>query len=299
MFGQPTVSDAKLQAWLDLLRQAESVSRRGALIERNLRDDANVCPALQQELRDFVAGQSPAATPDDAAEQYERFLQDLHQDGPPCQHPDNIVNQIPTAPLPRLARSVDGDAFLKYNYLPANNRKVPRYHRASPSVKTKIRLRELQRRGVQTAALRGSIGESVVFATSDRVATGYQAGTLVADGVRDRLGLDDPVPYGQDQFMVIYVYEAARVADVAFYRPTVLDAGWKGSAIAFLPSPPGPARPGQTQDLATGLPAEPEVLHAVFPASQVEEIVIAGPLTQDPSKHYRTVRLAATGAVSP
>ncbi|NLF69797.1 MAG: hypothetical protein GX575_12175 [Candidatus Anammoximicrobium sp.] len=299
MFGQATVADAKLEAWLDLLRQAEPTTRRGALIERNLRDDANVCPALQQDLRDFVAAQSPAATPDDAAEQYERFLQDLHQDGPPCQHPDNIVNQIPTAPPPRLARSVDGDAFLKYNYLPANNRKVPRYHRASPSVKTKIRLRELQRRGVQTAALRGSIGRSVVFATSDSVATRYQAGTLAADGVRDRLGLDDPVPYGRDQFMVIYVYEVARVADGAFYRPTVLDAGWKGSAIAFLPSPPGPARPGQTQDLATGLPAEPEVLHAVFPAAQVQEIVVAGPLTQDPSNHYKTVRLAAVAAASP
>ena len=98
--------------------------------------------------------------------------------------------------------------------------------------------------------------------------------------------------------MVIYVYEADRVADGAFYRPTVLDAGWKGSAIAFLPSPPGPARPGQTQDLATGLPAEPEVLHAVFPAAQVQEIVIAGPLTQDPSNHYKTVRLAAVAAAS-
>jgi len=299
MFGQPTVADAKLQAWLDLLRQAEPTTRRGALIERNLRDDANVCPALQQDLRDFVAAQSPAATPDDAAEQYERFLQRLHQNRPPCQHPDNVVNQVSAPPFPRLARSVDGDAFLKYNYLPANNRKVPRCHRASPSVKTKIRLRELQRRGIETAALRGSIGRSVVFATSDTVVTRYQARTLDADGVRDRLGLDDSVPYGRDQFMVIYVYEAARVADGAFYRPTVLDAGWKGSAIAFLPSPPGPARPGQTQDLATGLPAEPEVLHGVFPAAQVQEIVIAGPLTQDPSNHYKTVRLAAVAAPSP
>jgi len=299
MFGQATVADAMLQTWLDLLRQAEPTTCRGALIERNLQDDANVCPSLQQELRDFVAAQPPAVTPDDADDQYERFLRRLHQNRPPCQHLDNVGNKIPTPPFPRLARSVDGDAFLKYNYPATNNRKVPRYHRASPSVKTKIRLRELQRRGVQTDALRGSIGKSVVFATSDRVATRYQAGTLAADGVRDRLGLDDPGPYGRDQFMVIYVYEAARVADGAFYRPTVLDAGWKGSAIAFLPSPPGPARPGQTQDLATGLPAEPEVLHAVFPASQVEEIVIAGPLTQDPSKHYKTVRLAATAAVSP
>jgi hypothetical protein len=188
---------------------------------------------------------------------------------------------------------------LKYNYLATSNRKVPRYHRASPPVKTKIRLRELQKRGIQTAALRGSIGRSVVFATSDDVVTRYQAGTVDADGARDRLGLDDAGTYGRDQFMVIYVYEAARVADGIFYRPTVLDAGWKGSAIAFLPSPSGPARPGQTQDLATGLPAEPEVLHAVFPAAQVQEIVIAGPLTKDPSSNYKTVRLAAPAAATP
>jgi hypothetical protein len=111
MFGQPTVADAKLQAWLDLLGQAEPATRRGDLIERNLRDDANVCPALQHELRDFVAAQSPAAMPDDAAQQFDRFLQDLHQNRPPCQHPDNVVNQMPTVPIPRLAPSVDGDAF--------------------------------------------------------------------------------------------------------------------------------------------------------------------------------------------
>jgi hypothetical protein len=299
MFGPSTVADAKLQAWLDLLRQAEPATRRGALTERNLRDDVNVCPALQQELRDFVAAQPPAAMPDDASQQYDRFLQDLHQNRPPCQHPDNAGNQMSITPFPRLARSVDGDAFLKYNYLATNNRKVPRYHRASPPVKTKIRLRELQKRGTQAAALRGSIGRSVVFATSDDVVTRYQAGTLNADGLRNRLGLDDASPYGRGQFMVIYVYEAARVADGTFYRPTVLDAGWKGSAIAFLPSPPGPARPGQTQDLATGLPAEPEVLHAVFPAAQVQEIVIAGPLTGDPSSNYKNVRLAAPATASP
>ena len=109
--------------------------------------------------------------------------------------------------------------------------------------------------------------------------------------MRDRLGLDDAGPFGRDGFMVLYVYRAERVPEDRFFRPTVLDAGWRGASIAFLPSPPGLAQPGRTQNLATGEPAEPEVLHAAIAAAEVEECLIAGPLTQDPPDAYKAIRL--------
>lgn len=296
MFGQPIAVPSKIESWLEMLRQAEPNTRRGELMVRNLREDANVCPALQQQLRDFVAAEPVAATADEAAEQVERFLQTVHQDHPPCQHPDNTANRLAKAPFARLARSVDGDAFLKYNYLSTNKRKVPRHHRAKPALKAKIRLRELDNHGIPIADLRGSIGGSVVFATSSDIVDRQRAKALDADLIRDRLGLDDSGSFGQGQFMVIFLYDATRVADGQFYRPTVLDAGWKSSAIAFLPSSASPPQPGRTQHLATGQPAEPEVLHAVFPAAEIEECVIAGPLQRNPADNYKAIRLG-TGAI--
>jgi hypothetical protein len=296
VFGQPNVADSKIRSWLELLRQAEPDTRRGELMVRNLLEDANVCPALQQQLRDFMAAEPAATTPDQAAEQLERFLQQIRQPDPPCQHPDNTANRLANAPFARLARAVDGDSFLKFNYLPTNKRKVPRYHRADPALKAKIRLRLLTNRGVRIEELRGSIGGGIVFATSSDLVERYPPDAVDADQVRDRLGLDDSGPYGQGQFMVVYVYDAARVADDRFYRPTVLDAGWRSSAIAFLPSPAVRPQPGRTQDLATGEPAESEVLHAVFPATEILQCIIAGPLQRNPSDRYKAIRLG-TGAM--
>ncbi len=295
MFGRD-VDDKGMEGWLDLLRQAEPETRRGELVARNLLEDANVCSALHGLLNGFLDGETIATTPDDAARQYDRFPETLAESGAPCQHPENTANQLPGAPFEQLARAVDGNAFVKYNYLPTNKRKVPRHHRASPAVKTKIRLRELATRGVRIEDLRGSIGKDVVFATSHNIAMENQRGAVSVDEMRDRLGLDDAGPFGRDGFMVIYVYGAHRVSEGRFYRPTVLDAGWKGAGIAFLPSPPNIAQPdiaqpGRTQNLATGEPAEPEVLHAAIAAAEVEVCLIAGPLTQNPPETYKAIRL--------
>ncbi len=294
MFGQPNV-DSKIRNWLELLGQAVPETRRGELMVRNLLEDANVCPALQQQLRDFVAAEPAAGIPDQAAEQFQRFLQETRQPDPPCQHPDNLANRLPEAPFARLARAVDGEAFYKYNYLPTNKRKVPKYHRADPAVKAKIRLRELHNRGIRIEQLRGAIGGGIVFATSSNMVERYPSDAVNADQIRDRLGLDDSGPYGQGQFMVIYVYDVDRVAHGRFYRPTVLDAGWWSSAIAFLPSAAVAPQPGRTQDLGTGKPAETEVLHAVFPAAEISQCIIAGPFRRDPSDRYKAIRLG-TGA---
>ena len=82
MFGQPNV-DSKIRNWLELLGQADPETRRGELMVRNLLEDANVCPALQQQLRDFVAAEPAAGIPDQAAEQFQRFLQETRQPDPP------------------------------------------------------------------------------------------------------------------------------------------------------------------------------------------------------------------------
>jgi hypothetical protein len=42
-----------------------------------------------------------------------------------------------------------------------------------------------------------------------------------------------------------------------------------------------------------------DLLSQAEPTTQVQEIVVAGPLTQDPSNHYKTVRLAAVAVASP
>jgi hypothetical protein len=92
-----------------------------------------------------------------------------------------------------------------YNFFATNKRKVPRYHRAKPAVKAKVRLRELRRKGVAAKDLRGTIGKSIVFAAAADVVDRQRSGLLDADGVRDRLGLDDRYTFGRDQFMVVYV----------------------------------------------------------------------------------------------
>ncbi|MCY2994634.1 MAG: hypothetical protein NTY19_43250 [Planctomycetota bacterium] len=169
MFGNPTAGDTNLEVWLDQLRQAESATSRGAIMHRNLREDANVCAANQQDLRKFVPDQPMPREPDEAARQYEIFLEQLHRGGHPFRQPENAGNRLPAVPFPRLARSVAGDAFLTHNFFPTNKRKVPRYHRAKPAVKAKVRLRELAHKGIRIADLRGTIGKSVVFAASANV----------------------------------------------------------------------------------------------------------------------------------
>lgn len=37
--------------------------------------------------------------------------------------------------------------------------------------------------------------------------------------------------------------------------------------------------------------AEPEVLHAVFPAAQIQAYDVVGPLQEDPPSTYRSIRL--------
>jgi hypothetical protein len=102
VFGRPTARDAKLQFWLDQLRQADPATRRGALIHRNLLEDANVCAAYQREFRDFVAAQPTPSTPDETARQYETFLQQLFEDGHPAGARRTLRTGCPPSCFPGL-----------------------------------------------------------------------------------------------------------------------------------------------------------------------------------------------------
>ena len=299
MFGNPVPDDEKVANWLDQFRRSEPTSQRGALVHENLLQDANVCGADQRTFMDFIAAQPTPATPEAAARQYEAFLAQRDAGGTPCLREDNQANHLSARPSSRLARVVGGEAFMKYNFYATNKRKVPRRHRAPVTVQTGVRLRQLKKKGVQTANLQRDIGGPVVFATSADIADRQRQGEVSADDVRNRLGLDDSLRFGRGQFMVVYEYAADRVPGQKFARPTVLDADWSDVSAAFLPSVSGPAQAGRTQDLATGLAAEPEVLHRSFPANEVETCDVLGPLANDPPDDYRTVRLAGMTGGTP
>lgn len=160
MFGGPTPADDKLQKWSVQFRQAEPATRRGELVHRNLLQDANVGREDRQRFYDAVAAGDEPSTPDEAVTLYETFLGDRNGSGPACCHSDNRHNRMDATGLPAMARVVDGDAFLKYNFFATNKRKVPRRHRATRPVRTKIRLNELQKKGITTNQLRGAIGGS-------------------------------------------------------------------------------------------------------------------------------------------
>lgn len=193
-------------------------------------------------------------------------------------------------PFARLSRVVDGDAFIKFNFFPGNKRRVPRRYRGKTSVRSKVRLDEIRIRGLTASQLHRNIGGPVVFTSSAEIADRRGRNEISDNDVRNRLGLDDP-RFGRDRFMVAYIYAAARVPGDECYRPTVLDAGWSAVSAAFLPSEPGIAKPGRTQDLSTGEAAEPEVVHRTFPAKEVEHVMVLGPLTTDPPDNYKARRL--------
>jgi hypothetical protein len=292
MFGGPTPSGGKLSIWLDQFQQSEPATQRGALVHLNLLEDGNVSEPHQRALYEHVESQPPVSTPEEAARLYDRFLCELGSRGPVCTQPNNAKNRIGGVPFARLSRVVGGDAFMKYNFYATNKRKVPQRHRSTRAVQTKVRLEQIRKKGVQFDRLRGNIGGAVVFASGVEILERHKRNEIEADGVRNRLGLDDVGRFGRDGFMVGYVYDAGRAPGGEFFRPTVLDAGWADVSAAFLPSEEGSARPGRTQDLSTGDRAEPEVLHRSFPANEVEACQILGPLADDPPDAYKSVRLA-------
>jgi hypothetical protein len=290
MFGEKISRGPKVDGWLEQLRQAEPGMQRGELVHHNLRTDANVCDAHQRALLDYVDSRAGVVTHSEAADLFADCLSQLCATEPICTQADNSANRLATAPFDRLSRIVDGDSFVKYNLLPGSKRRVPRRFRGKTSVRSKVRLDEIRKLGLTASRLRGNIGGSVVFASSAEIADRRSRDEINDNDVRNRLGLDDP-RFGRDRFMVAYIYAADRVPGDEFYRPTVLDAGWSAVSAAFLSSEPGTAKPGRTQDIGTGEPAEPEVLHRTLLAQEVENVMVLGPLTTDPPDNYKAVRL--------
>ncbi len=105
MFGQSRLMSAELKAWLDLLKRAEPATRRGELVVRSLVEDANVCPKLQAELEAFVSREPTVATPDEAADRYDRFLSEIGRNDAICHHPDNSPHTYRSIRLDKPPRS--------------------------------------------------------------------------------------------------------------------------------------------------------------------------------------------------
>ncbi len=49
--------------------------------------------------------------------------------------------------------------------------------------------------------------------------------------------------------------------------------------------------PALQTELEAFVSREPEVLHAVFPAAQIQACDVVGPLQEDPPNNYRSIRL--------
>ncbi|MCH8286025.1 hypothetical protein IIB79_05780 [candidate division KSB1 bacterium] len=146
--------------------------------------------------------------------------------------------------------------------------------------------------GFDISKLRKGIGHRPVWATRDEALKSADGSTISSDDLRDSLGLDDRLRYGAGKRMACYIYSSERVPDEAFYRPTVLDTGWHGAAVAFLPSDPTVHETGITQHLQTGDGCAPEVIHDPFAANEVERVGVTEPLANDPATGYRAIRLA-------
>jgi hypothetical protein len=90
--------------------------------------------------------------------------------------------------------------------------------------------------------------------------------------------------------MIVLSYKADKIPDRAAYRPTVVDAGGFAVSAAWLSSSPADAT-GFTQDLRTGQPSCPEILHKRFPARQVANLLALEGCATGPATGYRQERL--------
>jgi len=286
--AEPT--SPKTREFLDLLKKAERGNRRGELVARNLEFEPNVPEPVRKEFVRYVESMDAPNGPDDAARLYASTVYELEGGDYTFDSGHNEPNRAPAPPFAALERAVDVGSFAVYN-LGLTRDKAER-----PELRAQIARRLTGTAGppVRSDMLRGEVGGNCVWATEASVLASSEPtadGGPEPDELRDALGLDDPERYGRDESMVLFSYSNERVPGRAFYRPTVLQAGWAPCAGAFLPSDPE-SHTGWTQNLATGARGKPEIVHAPFSAREIDGLDVAGPLARDPSTGYRDVRLA-------
>lgn len=280
MFSDPAILTHDLQTWLSHLQNHLPASREGELICKNLMTDGNVSPAFREEVRIFIAANSPITTPGQACVVYNNLAGSL----PPFSDARNAGNMIPNAPFSKLARLVSWESFAKFNWSVAGKTRRQSYRKGFGQ----NLVQHLMQRPKEVTQLRGQIGVNPVFAAPYDSLTKQVDGRVDADANRDQLGLDHS-EFAAGKEIVMLWYDACEIPGNC-YRPTILDAKWNP---AFLPSLPTSAvpQPGLTQHLQTGSPAVLEVIHAPFNANRIDGFEHVGTLSTDPPSGYKGVRL--------
>ena len=293
MFGSTPPTTGKLYIWLEHLRGAESATKIGQLVQKNLLEDWNVPASYYTEVYNYVESQVEVTSSDEASRLYQAILDHLKNHGMSFSDPHNQQNCLPAIPFPKLGRVIALPLFMRYNVLGPS--KTPKKNLTGP-LRAKIALSELRKKiGNDPTKLQSNIGSDPTWAC-DAATFGPRPETVDPGEIRDCLGLDDSQRFAAGEYLVLTIYDSANIPGGECFRPTVLDAGWWPVSAAFLPNtldPVSPASAGKTQHLKTGQPSADEVLHRPFPANLVESFHAIGPLRTDPPSDYKQVRLGA------
>jgi hypothetical protein len=283
VFGEST-TDPTETAWLAELRSYayRSNDQWGEKVAENLENDSNVPEPRSERFRQGVRDAGPPASPADPRQVFETVLDALNRKGLTFDSTENAPCLVSLSPdLERLGRVVDLAGFVEHNVKPS------RKQLTDPSFIENVVAR-LETGKVGVNELERDVGSrDGVWATTEDTLRNPSGPADDADSLRDRLGLDDPVRFGAGKRMVILFYSGDAVPDRALWRPTVLDVGSDISAAAWMPSDGAADPTGFTQDLATGERGGPEVLHRTFPARDIADLSVTGPLTRDPATDYR------------
>jgi hypothetical protein len=287
MFGQDgDTHTEKESAWLDALRSVSLPHNDswGALVAANFLEDKNTAPARSAVFRQAIESAERATSPDEAKRVLQNALGEVNRPGNSFDSANNDACRLASVPFGELARAVDVKNFGAYILGDTDTD----WRRKEDRLQLAARVRA----GTITQAdLGGNVGSPYgVWATDAESVCGKGTGSQQAADLRDRLGLDDPDRFGEGEPMIVLSYHADKIPDGAAYRPTVVDAGGFAVSAAWLPSSPGGAT-GFTQDLRTGKPSCPEIIHKPFPARQVASLTATEGFATGPATGYRQERL--------
>ena len=289
MFGQDGDTHSEKESfWLDAMRSV-SLSHNdcwGALVAANFLEDKNTAPVRAAVFRQAIESAERATSADEANKVLHNAVGEVNLPKNRFDSAKNDACRLGSVPFRELARTVDVKNFGAYILGDTDTdwrRKEDR-----------LQLAARVRRGTITQAdLGGKVGSPYgVWATDAQSVCGKGTDPQQAADLRDRLGLDDPDRFGEGEPMILLSYSADTIPGGAAYRPTVVDAGDSPASAAWLPNSPADAT-GFTQDLRTGQPNCPEILHKPFPARQVANLTATEGLVTGPADGYRHPRLKA------
>jgi len=287
MFGQEgDTHTVKESAWLDAMRSVSPPHNDswGVLVAANFREDKNTAPARAAVFRQAIESAERTTSADEANKVLHNALGEVNRPENRFDSASNDACRLGSVPFDQLARAVDVKNFGE-RILQATGMNLRQKDR-------RVHLAARVRAGTITPAdLGGDVGgQNGVWATDAHSVCGKGTDPQQAADIRDRLGLDDPDRFGEGEPMIVLSYQADKIPDNAVYRPTVVDAGGFAVSAAWLPSSPADAT-GFTQDLRTGQPSCPEIIHKPFQARQVASLTAMEGFATGPATGYRQERL--------